>query len=134
MYSTVASDLHTGTASFSPSLTPCQVTQLTNMLDSLLVKEVPEFEALEAFFLQAIYWSLGAGLIEDARIKFDTYVKYLASLTTVDTDNPPAKAGERGIQLIACVPGYLLFDWSGCCVVICHLWVMLELAIVYQCF
>ncbi|ELU10552.1 hypothetical protein CAPTEDRAFT_221643 [Capitella teleta] len=70
------------------------VTQLANMLDSLLVKEVVEFEVLEAFFLQAMYWSLGAGLIEEARIKFDTYVKYLGSLSTVDTDNPPAKAGE----------------------------------------
>lgn len=36
------------------------------------------------FFLQALYWSLGAGLIEPARIKFDAQVKYLASMTSVD--------------------------------------------------
>ena len=78
----------------------CQVTQLANLLDSLLVKEMTEFEVLEAYFLQAMYWSLGAGLVEEARVKFDNYVKYLASLTTKDTDNPPAEAGGWGLCVV----------------------------------
>jgi len=61
------------------------------MLDSLLVKEYTSSDVIEALFLQALYWSLGAGLLEDGRVKFDNYVKYLASMPTNDGD---AKAGE----------------------------------------
>lgn len=46
---------------------------------------------LEAFFLQAIYWSLGAGLIEEERERFDGYVKFLAALALVQ--NPTATPG-----------------------------------------
>ena len=61
-----------------------QVRQLAYMLDSLLVREIQEYDVMECFFLQALYWSLGAGLQEDGRLKFDAQVKYLASMPTKD--------------------------------------------------
>ncbi|CAH1801914.1 unnamed protein product [Owenia fusiformis] len=71
------------------------VTQLAMMLDSLLVKDVgEEFDLMEAYFLQCLYWSLGAGLLEDGRIKFDNYVKYIASMTMVDDEGKMAGPGE----------------------------------------
>lgn len=57
------------------------------MLDALLIKDIPESEVLEAYFIQAMFWSLGAGLLEDGRIKFDAQVKNLASLTSVNDDD-----------------------------------------------
>lgn len=65
------------------------------MLDALLIKETQEFDVLEAYFLQALTWSLGACLLEESQIKFDAYVKRLASLTTADDENTPAKAGKQ---------------------------------------
>ena len=70
-----------------------QVRQLGYMLDSLLVKEVTEYAELEAYFLQGLYWSLGAGLLEDGRTKFDAQVKYLASMPTKEEDAGPGKMG-----------------------------------------
>lgn len=61
-----------------------QVTQLANMLNALLVKDIAEFEHLHGLFLQCLYWSLGAALLEDGRIKFDNYIKYICGLTQVD--------------------------------------------------
>ena len=59
------------------------VTQLGYMLNVLLgEKEIEEFNVMEAFFLQAMYWSIGAGLLEDGRVKFDNYIKYVASMVT----------------------------------------------------
>lgn len=63
------------------------------MLDSFLVTDITEFDVMEAQFLQALYWSLGAALLEDGRAKFDQQVKYLASLTTHGDDSTPAKPG-----------------------------------------
>ena len=56
------------------------------MLDSLIDKEITEPEIMEAYFLQALYWSVGAGLLEDGRVKFDNYVKYISSITTNDAE------------------------------------------------
>ena len=57
------------------------------MLDSLLEKELQEADELEAVFLQALYWSIGAGLLEDGRIKFDQQVKGLAAMQNVNDDD-----------------------------------------------
>ena len=62
------------------------VTQLSMLLDSLLENEQTDFDILEAIFLQALYWSLGAGLLEDGRTRFDNYVKNMASMPTKDED------------------------------------------------
>ena len=53
---------------------------------------------LECFFLTALYWSLGACLIEESRVKFDTYVKKLASLTEVSGEGSVAGPGEIPIH------------------------------------
>ena len=64
------------------------------MLDALVTKEVSEADELECYFLEALYWSIGAGLLEDGRIKFDSQVKNLASLNQVkDEDKTYAGMG-----------------------------------------
>ncbi len=76
------------------------------MLDSLLPstedesgKEKPggfEISAavMECYFLTAIYWSLGASLIEESREKFDKFVKKLAVLSEVPGEGAVAGPGE----------------------------------------
>jgi hypothetical protein len=59
------------------------------MLESLLqpydtVSDPLDDTIYTCYFLQALYWSLGAGLTEPARIIFDAQVKYLASMNSVD--------------------------------------------------
>jgi hypothetical protein len=69
------------------------------MLESLLQPYDASSDPLDdaiynCFFLQALYWSLGAGLTEPARIVFDAQVKYLASMNSVDEgENGTAKFG-----------------------------------------
>ncbi|CAF4691617.1 unnamed protein product, partial [Rotaria sp. Silwood1] len=63
--------------------------QLCYMLESLLQPYENISDALDdtiytCYFLQALYWSLGAGLTEQARVTFDAQVKYLASMSSVD--------------------------------------------------
>ena len=53
---------------------------------------------LECYFTAALYWSLGAALIEESRIKFDSYVKKLASLTDVPGEGAVAGPGEIPIH------------------------------------
>ncbi|XP_067862341.1 dynein axonemal heavy chain 10 [Heptranchias perlo] len=81
------------------------VTQLARMLDSFLEKDVDNFDVLECYFIEAMYCSLGACLLEDGRIKFDEYVKRLASMSTVEASNALAGPGE--------LPGHLptLYDF-----------------------
>ncbi|XP_060580911.1 dynein axonemal heavy chain 10-like isoform X1 [Ruditapes philippinarum] len=71
------------------------VTQLSHMLDSILVKELIEADELEAVFIQSLIWSIGAGLVEEGRIKFDAQVKTLAAMSNVtDDDKTLAGLGE----------------------------------------
>ena len=49
---------------------------------------------LECHFLTALYWSLGAGLVEDSRIRFDTHVKKLSGLSNVPGEGAVAGPGE----------------------------------------
>lgn len=60
-----------------------QVTQLCMTLDALLETESSSDEVLECYFLEALYCSLGATLLENGRIKFDEFIKGLSGLTTV---------------------------------------------------
>lgn len=70
-----------------------QIVQLTVMLNVLLVQpESPD--ALECFFLEALYCSLGASLLDAGRIKFDEHVKRISCMTIVQDENVLAKAGE----------------------------------------
>ncbi|XP_076108254.1 dynein axonemal heavy chain 10-like isoform X2 [Mytilus galloprovincialis] len=71
------------------------VRQLSKMLDALVTKEVTEADELECYFLEALYWSIGAGLLEDGRLKFDAQVRTLAALQQVkDEDKTYAGMGE----------------------------------------
>lgn len=65
------------------------VTQLAFMLDSIMapfesVKEPIDSMVLECVFIQCIYWSFGASLIEESRVVFDNQVKYLAAMSVVE--------------------------------------------------
>ncbi|XP_058707745.1 dynein axonemal heavy chain 10 [Poecile atricapillus] len=74
------------------------IVQLTVMLDVLLVKpENPD--VLECFFLEALYCSLGASLLDAGRIKFDENVKRISCMTIVEGENVLAKPGELPGQL-----------------------------------
>ncbi|XP_041266334.1 dynein heavy chain 10, axonemal [Onychostruthus taczanowskii] len=72
--------------------------QLTVMLDALL--EQPENpDVLECIFLEALYCSLGASLLDAGRIKFDENVKRISCMTIVQGEDVLAKPGELPGQL-----------------------------------
>ncbi|XP_015260407.1 PREDICTED: dynein heavy chain 10, axonemal [Cyprinodon variegatus] len=81
------------------------VTQLCFTLDALLEKDNSTEDVLECYFLEALYCSLGAALVESARIKFDEFIKRLSCFTIVHEEKALAGPGE--------IPGYLptLFDF-----------------------
>jgi len=59
----------------------------------LLEREVTNADIMQAYFLQALYWSLGAGLLEDGRGKFDRYVKYLTACSYIEPETGLAGPG-----------------------------------------
>lgn len=60
--------------------------------DSLLVTEE---ELWEAMYIQACYWSFGASIVDEARSKFDEYIKKICELTSVqDTPTKLATASK----------------------------------------
>lgn len=75
-------------------LTGTQVTQLCLTLDAQLENESSSAEILECYFLEALYSSLGATLLESDRAKFDEFVKRLSGLTTVLDEKELAGPGE----------------------------------------
>ncbi|KAM9858629.1 dynein axonemal heavy chain 10 [Aulostomus maculatus] len=82
------------------------VTQLCLTLDALLDTDTGcSAEVLECFFLEALYCSLGATLLDDGRIKFDALIKKVSCLTTVHDEKALVGPGE--------IPGYLptLYDF-----------------------
>ncbi|XP_071339029.1 dynein axonemal heavy chain 10 [Trachinotus anak] len=81
------------------------VTQLCLTLDALLESENNSAEVLECYFLEALYCSLGATLLESGRIKFDEFIKRLSCLTVVHDEKALAGPGQ--------IPGYLptLYDF-----------------------
>ncbi|XP_030593055.1 dynein heavy chain 10, axonemal isoform X2 [Archocentrus centrarchus] len=81
------------------------VTQLCLTLDALLESETSTPEVLECYFLEALYCSLGATLLESGRIQFDEFIKKLSCLTTVHDEKAQTGPGE--------IPGYLptLYDF-----------------------
>lgn len=52
------------------------------------------FEELECYFLEAMYCSLGASLLEKGRQKFDDFIKKLSSLNSVHDEKVLAGPGE----------------------------------------
>jgi dynein heavy chain len=65
------------------------VVQLGDLLDAAFQNaQSPSKEALEAIFIQAIVWSLGAPLLSDDRAKFSDAVKKLSELSMVNVSGP----------------------------------------------
>ncbi|XP_078713472.1 dynein axonemal heavy chain 10 [Lampetra fluviatilis] len=62
------------------------VNQLCAMLNAVLHEEAEDSAVLECHFLEALYCSLGATLLEGARATFDSHVKGLSAMTTVADD------------------------------------------------
>ncbi|KAG8146106.1 hypothetical protein E2320_012501 [Naja naja] len=75
------------------------VTQLSMMLDALIEAEVEDPDVLECYFLEALYCSLGASLLEAGRGKFDDFIKRISSMSTVNDEMILAKPGELPGQL-----------------------------------
>ncbi|TUV82046.1 Dynein heavy chain 10, axonemal [Bagarius yarrelli] len=76
------------------------VVQLAMMLDALL--EAVEFSSdeLESFFIEALYCSLGASLLESGREKFDEFIKRLSGLTSVHDEKVLAGPGELPVPTV----------------------------------
>nr|XP_061842332.1 dynein axonemal heavy chain 10-like isoform X1 [Nerophis lumbriciformis] len=70
------------------------VSQLGMILDSLLDVENQSDAVLECYFLEALYLSLGATLLDDGREKFDDLIKKLSGLTIVTAEKTLAGPGE----------------------------------------
>ncbi|XP_035496799.2 dynein axonemal heavy chain 10-like [Scophthalmus maximus] len=81
------------------------VTQLCSALDALLESESGSAEVLECFFLEALYCSLGASLLQSGRMEFDEFIRRISCLTVVHDEKTLAGPGE--------IPGYLpsLYDF-----------------------
>ncbi|XP_076006843.1 dynein axonemal heavy chain 10 [Genypterus blacodes] len=81
------------------------VTQLSLMLDALLVTVTEGPELLECYFLEALCCSLGATLLDSDRIAFDEFIKKRSCLTVAYDEKAMAGPGE--------IPGYLptLYDF-----------------------
>lgn len=71
-----------------------QVTQLCLMLDALLDTEGYSAEVLECYFLEALYCSLGATLLDNGKVKFDELIKKLSCLTAGHDEKNLAGPGE----------------------------------------
>ncbi|KAM6051570.1 dynein axonemal heavy chain 10-like [Theristicus caerulescens] len=76
------------------------VVQLTVMLEALVVVQCDDPDVLECFFLEALYSSLGAALLDAGRIKFDENVKRISCMSTVHDDNILAKPGELPVPTV----------------------------------
>ncbi|XP_077456872.1 dynein axonemal heavy chain 10-like [Stigmatopora argus] len=81
------------------------VSQLCMILDSLLEIENQSAAVLECYFLEALFLSLGATLMDNEREKFDHLIKKHSCLPVVSDDKTLAGPGQ--------IPGYLpsLFDF-----------------------
>ncbi|KAM6931388.1 dynein axonemal heavy chain 10 [Xenentodon cancila] len=81
------------------------VTQLCLTLDALLEGESSSADVLECYFLEALYCSLGATLVESDSAKFDEFIKKLSCLPIVHDQKTLAGPDE--------IPGYLptLYDF-----------------------
>ena len=65
---------------------------------------------LESYFLTCIYWSLGATLIEESRVKFDDVVKRLANLPQNASEGAVVEVGEIPVGLETLYEYYLDVD------------------------
>lgn len=68
------------------------------MLDALLPpregNSLVGADVLEGIFITSVMWSLGAGLLEDDRVKFDNYIKKLSALPQNPAEGSTVGPGE----------------------------------------
>lgn len=64
------------------------------MLEAVLEHTEFSSEELESFFIEALYCSLGASLLDGGRKKFDDLVKRLSCLSSVHDEETLAGPGE----------------------------------------
>ncbi|KAL2092820.1 hypothetical protein ACEWY4_012618 [Coilia grayii] len=76
------------------------VTQLSLMLDALLSTAELSAEELECVFLEALYCSLGACLLDNGRIKFDEHIKKLSLMTIISDAQTLAGPGEIPVPTV----------------------------------
>lgn len=67
---------------------------MSMMLDALLEHAEFSSDELESFFIEALYCSLGASLLDRGRKTFDEFIKRLSCLTIVHDENTLASPGE----------------------------------------
>jgi len=90
---------------------------LNGLLDGL---EIFNGQVIQAYFLQALTWSLGAALLEDARVKFDAFIKFIATMVLIEPSVAPAGLGSYNFKLLLYRPkpihcNYQLAHYSGFC-------------------
>lgn len=101
------------------------MTQLCLTLDALLENENSSAEVVECYFLEALYCSLGATLLESDRARFDEFIKTLSDLSSVRDQSELAGPGEipgkkrNNCKQYLCHFNIPLFHLS---VVLCWLW------------
>lgn len=87
-----------------------QVVQLSSVLDALLDSDSDVApDELESFFLEALYCSLGASLLQSGRKKFDDFVKKISGLTAVHEEKILAGPGELPGTLV--VHSFIHWVW-----------------------
>ncbi|XP_064889438.1 dynein axonemal heavy chain 10 isoform X2 [Columba livia] len=97
----IVDGIHTGRLkTIVPQTDLNMVVQLTAMLEATVVAQFDDPEVLECFFLEALYSSLGAGLLDAGRIKFDEHVKRISCMSTVTDENVMAKPGELPVPTV----------------------------------
>jgi len=80
------------------------------MLTALLEgREFSNMQIVHAYFLQALTWSVGAALVEDARVKFDQYIKYISAMLLIEPSVALAGPGSYSLlqlSTICCLSQY----------------------------
>lgn len=79
------------------------------MLTATLDDNEYEPGELEALMIQALVWSLGAPLIESSRIRFDAFLKYLASLILIYDEKKAAGLGSNLMLSLLCLSFNVVF-------------------------
>lgn len=67
---------------------------MSMMLEAVLERTEFSSEELESFFIEALYCSLGASLLDGSRKKFDDLIKRLSCLSSVHDGKTLAGPGE----------------------------------------
>jgi len=81
------------------------------MLNALLHgSELISNQVVQAYFLQALTWSMGAALLEDGRVKLDQYIKYISAMLLIEPSVALAGPGQSvrrySLDVLICWPAF----------------------------